>query len=68
MGASTGLHTHSASSESSYVVQGVGTVMCDQARETLQPGAYHDCPKGAEHSIVHDGDADLVLFTVVTAY
>lgn len=64
-GSSIGIHLHSTSCELNYVLSGTGFAFCDGAKEVLRPGTCQYCPKGSSHSFVNDGEADLVLFTVV---
>lgn len=65
VGASIGMHTHTASSEMNYVISGEGKAVCDGKDEVLKEGACQYCPKGSSHSIINTGQEDLVLFTVV---
>lgn len=64
-GASIGLHRHTSSCEINYVISGTGRAICAGEEETLTGGVCHYCPKGASHSIINTGGADLVLLTVV---
>ena len=64
-GASIGLHKHETSSEVIYILRGTGKVLCDGAYESLESGLCHYCPKGHEHSLINDSNADLVFFAVV---
>lgn len=67
-GASIGLHTHEASSETIYILSGTGKVLCDGVYEPLSAGSCHYCPKGHEHSLINDsaeGGEDLIFFAVV---
>ncbi|MGN0172271.1 MAG: cupin domain-containing protein [Acutalibacteraceae bacterium] len=64
-GASIGLHCHEESSEILYILEGRGCVLFDGQREPLEAGVCHYCPKGHEHSLINDSDADLVFFAVV---
>ena len=64
-GASIGTHTHEDSSETVYVLSGAGKAVCDGLEERLGPGDCHYCPKGRAHTLVNDGDEDLVFFAVI---
>jgi len=64
-GASIGLHTHQTSSEILYVLQGEGQVLYDGTSERINKGSCHYCPKGHEHSLINDSNADLLFFAVV---
>ena len=64
-GATVGLHTHETDSEIIYILQGTGTVLYDGAYEPVSAGVCHYCPKGHEHSLINDSEADLVFFAVV---
>lgn len=64
-GSSIGKHIQSTGDDVNYVLEGEGKAVCDGKEEILSPGVCHVCPKGSEHSIVNDGEADLTLFTTV---
>ena len=64
-GASTGLHTHEGNCEIIYILSGNGKVKYDDTEEKLSAGSCHYCPKGHSHSLINDGDEDLVFFAVV---
>ena len=64
-GSSIGEHTHSANSEIVYALSGAATIIIDGATEKLVAGQCHYCPKGHTHTIINDGDADLVTLNVV---
>ena len=64
-GATVGLHTHETDSEIIYILQGTGTVLYDGTYEPVSAGVCHYCPKGHEHSLINDSEADLVFFAVV---
>lgn len=64
-GASIGLHTHEANCEIIYILSGNGKVKYDDTEEKLSAGSCHYCPKGHSHSLINDGDEDLVFFAVV---
>ena len=64
-GASVGRHSHQGNSETIYLLKGKG--------RTLSGGEYHEvfagqclyCPEGEEHSLINDGDEELIFFAVV---
>ena len=64
-GHSIGLHTHDTSSEIIYFLSGKGTVVTDGVAETGAAGLCHYCRKGSAHTLVNDGEEDLVFFAVV---
>ncbi len=72
-GASIGYHCHTTSSEIIFAVSGKGSVLVNgeetgienATRETLQAGSCHYCPKGFYHSLINDGEEDLLFFAVV---
>lgn len=64
-GSSIGIHTQISGDDVNYVIEGKGKAICDGKEEILSPGMCHVCPKGCEHSIINDGETDLVLFTTV---
>lgn len=65
LGSSIGKHIQSTGDDVNYMLEGEGKAVCDGKEEILSPGVCHVCPKGSEHSIVNDGEADLILFTTV---
>ena len=67
-GSSIGSHVQKGSVDINYVVSGTGHAVCNGVRELLKPGVCHVCPPGGEHSIINDGDSDLVLFTAVVSW
>ena len=64
-GATIGLHTHETSSEIMYFLSGKGTVTTDGVPETITAGDCHYCKKGSRHTLVNDGEEELVFFAVV---
>ena len=64
-GASIGEHLHENGSEIVFVLQGNGKALVDGIAEELRLGECHYCPKGHSHSIINDGEEDLVFFAVV---
>ncbi|MBQ3684808.1 MAG: cupin domain-containing protein [Candidatus Methanomethylophilaceae archaeon] len=65
-GSSIGLHEQASGDDINYVMEGRGRAVCDGVEGPLFPGVCHICPRGSSHTIVNDGDSDLVLFTVVS--
>ena len=64
-GSSIGKHVQSTGDDVNYVLEGNGKAVCNGKEEILFPGVCHVCQKGSEHSIINDGEVDLVLFTTV---
>lgn len=64
-GASIGFHQHETGSEIVYFLQGRGKAFYDDMQEEVVAGACHYCPKGHSHSILNDGEEELVFFAVV---
>lgn len=64
-GASIGMHTHVTNSEIIYVLEGEGTVLYDEGKESVEAGLCHYCPKGHAHSLINTGEKELVFFAVV---
>ncbi len=66
-GASIGEHTHEDNCEVFYYLSGKGKCLYDGQWEPAEAGTAHYCPKGHSHSLVNDGEEDLVLFATVIA-
>lgn len=64
-GSSIGMHSHETNSEIIYILEGKGKVLYDDTEESLSIGECHYCPKGHAHSLMNDGNEDLVFFAVV---
>ncbi|MCQ2431629.1 MAG: cupin domain-containing protein [Clostridia bacterium] len=66
-GSSIGMHTHTDSSETFYVISGAGRVFeeCCSAGAPISAGDCHHCPKGHSHMLVNDGTEDLVILAVI---
>ena len=64
-GSSIGLHTHEDSSEIMYFISGRGKTIHNGKEERILPGDCHYCKKGEAHTVINDGDEDLVFFAVV---
>ena len=67
-GSTVGLHTHTGTSETIYILSGTGKVLYDGIYETVGPGSCHHCPNGHAHSLINDSDGDLVFFAVVPTH
>ena len=64
-GASIGLHTHETNCEVLYILQGSGKVLFDGEYHPISVGSCNYCPKGASHSLINDGEEDLIFFAVI---
>lgn len=64
-GASIGLHTHDTSSEIIFILSGNGKVLYDGKYEAVSAGDCHYCPKQHSHSLINDGNEDLIFYAVV---
>ncbi|MBE6644178.1 MAG: cupin domain-containing protein [Ruminococcaceae bacterium] len=64
-GSSIGLHTHGDSSEIMYFISGTGRLFHNGKEEKIVPGDCHYCKKGESHTVINDGEGDLVFFAVV---
>ena len=64
-GASIGLHTHETSSEVIYILSGKADFLYDEGTEEVHAGECHYCPKGHSHSMINNGEEDLIFFAVV---
>ena len=62
---SIGNHLQETNDDINFIVSGEGIAICDDVEEILKPGTCHICPKGSTHSIINNGDEDLIFFTVV---
>ena len=68
-GCSIGMHTHSGTSETIFVLSGEGTMyLSDGGVEKLTAGDCHYCPEGTGHSFVNESDADLTFCAVVPVH
>lgn len=65
VGSSIGLHRHTDSSETIYIISGRGKNICDGVEEVLGAGDVHYCKKGSEHTLINDGSAPLEFFAVI---
>jgi quercetin dioxygenase-like cupin family protein len=64
-GCSIGFHQHEASCEMIYILEGKADFLYDEGIETALPGECHYCPKGHWHSMLNNGEEDLVYFAIV---
>lgn len=64
-GCSIGLHTHETNSEIIYILSGNADFIYDDSTEKAAVGECHYCPKGHSHSMINNGNKDLVFFAVV---
>lgn len=64
-GASSGYHQHVQNSEIVYIISGKGYFKYDDGTERIEAGQVHYCPDGHYHSMINDGDEDLVYFAIV---
>lgn len=64
-GASIGMHTHETNCEIIFVTAGSGKVLYDGGTERVEAGNCHYCPKGHTHSLMNDGETDLLFYAVV---
>lgn len=65
-GASIGVHVHENGSEAIFILEGKGHALYDGTTENLTKGICHYCPKGHSHSVINDGEENLVFFAVVS--
>lgn len=64
-GSTVGLHTHTGTSETIFILSGTGKVLYDGVYETIQAGSCHYCPEGHAHSLINDSEGDLHFVAVV---
>lgn len=64
-GATIGYHTHETSSEIIFILEGTGKCIVEDGEELLSKGDCHYCAKGRSHSLVNDGQENLVFYAVV---
>ena len=64
-GASVGLHPHDGSLEVVFILSGHCYALCDGERETLQPGDCHYCSNHSTHTLVNDGEENVVFCAVI---
>ena len=58
-------HRHDGTCEVVYILEGSGKVILENGEERVAAGMSHYCPKGEAHSLMNDGDKELVFFAVV---
>ena len=64
-GASIGLHTHEDNSEVVFILQGQCIEFINGIEEHLKLGMCHYCPKGSSHTLINDGDDELIFYAMV---
>ena len=64
-GASIGFHKHETDSEIIYILSGKANFLYDGETEEITAGGCHYCPKGHSHSMINNGDENLIFFAVV---
>lgn len=64
-GASIGFHKHETGSEIIYILEGKADFLYDEGTEKAAAGQCHYCPKDHSHSMINNGEKDLVFFAVV---
>ncbi len=64
-GAHIGMHAHEGNSETVYVLEGEGVMVCDGVQEILRPGDVSYCADGHTHSLRNESDKPLRFFAVV---
>ena len=62
---SVGMHKHLTDSETIYILSGKGKTVCDSETEVLKAGSVTFCPVGCSHTLINDGEEDLVFFAVI---
>lgn len=64
-GACIGMHTHENNSEIIFILEGECKALYDGEGETLKAGDCHYCPQGHSHSLINNGNKDLIFYAVV---
>ena len=64
-GATIGLHTHEDTAEIIFFLSGKGKIILDGVEEAIGAGLCHYCPKGSSHTMINEGDADVLFYAVV---
>ena len=67
MNGGIGMMTAKMYNDENYRIIPTGKAICDGVEEELRPGVMHICPKGSEHTIINNGEDDLVMLTIVVA-
>lgn len=65
-GSSIGKHEHNPGFEVLYILEGCGKVLNNNEEVPIHSGMCHYCKTGLEHSLVNDGNEDLVYFAVIS--
>ena len=61
-GSTIGYHKHDTSSETIFILSGVAKFITDEGEESLTAGECHYCAKGHSHSMINEGNEDLIFF------
>ena len=64
-GATIGLHTHEDTAEIIFFLSGTGKMILDGTEEAIGAGLCHYCPRGSAHTMVNEGDEDILFYAVV---
>jgi mannose-6-phosphate isomerase-like protein (cupin superfamily) len=64
-GATIGLHTHEDTAEIIFFLSGKGKMILDGAEEAIDAGLCHYCPKGSSHTMINEGNEDILFYAVV---
>ena len=64
-GATVGLHTHEDSAEIIFFLSGTGKMLLDGVEEPILAETCHYCPKGSAHSMINEGNEDILFLAVV---
>ncbi len=67
-GSSMGMREHVNSYAVCFIMSGKGKAVCDGNEEVLSVGSCHYCPRGSSHSIINDGDEDLIMLRIVPEF
>ena len=62
---SIGMHTHEGTSETVYILEGTGKMICDGTEEELNAGSCSYCPEGHTHSLINTGEGPLHFLGVI---
>ena len=65
IGSSVGLHKHMTDSETILVLSGKGKAICDGETELVSAGMCTFCPRGSSHTLINEGNVDLLFYAVV---
>ncbi|MDO5690042.1 MAG: cupin domain-containing protein [Tissierellia bacterium] len=64
-GASLGEHVHDPGFEVLYIQEGCGKVKVGEDYVPVYSGMCHYCETGSGHSLINDGNEDLIYFAVI---